>query len=80
MAKATDELVAQVTNTKTKKKGDNKVKQTNIETVKTVIIAVLITAIIAFIAGIKYQANYSNSVKAEAKELSAIAPVEASKQ
>ena len=53
MAKATDELVAQVTNTKTKKKGDNKVKRINFETVKTVIIAVLITAIIAFIEASK---------------------------
>lgn len=75
-----DELLEQVsdkpkTTKTTNKKGGNKVKRINIETVKTVVIAVLVTAIVAFIGGMKYQASYQSSVKAEAKELTTLVPV-----
>lgn len=39
------------------------------ETLKTIVIAVLITGIVAFVAGMKYQAHVQNQVKAEAKSI-----------
>ena len=46
-------------------------KHIKIETVKTVIIAVLITAIIAFIGGIEYEKSVTTQVHAAAAELTA---------
>lgn len=43
-------------------------KQT-IETLKTVTITVLVTGILAFVAGMKYQANVHDQVKSEAKSI-----------
>ena len=62
----TNQLVENISN---KSKGKNKVKKINWETVKTVLIAVLVTAIVGFVGGIKYQQSYSTSVKSEAKAL-----------
>lgn len=83
-----DELVELASSKKSKnnyrKGGKPTMKRINLETVKTVTIFVLVTAIIAFIGGMKYQSQYSASVKAEAKSLTNIvkqpAAVEASKQ
>lgn len=61
-----DKLVENISN---KPKGKNKMKKINWETVKTVLIAVLITGIVGFVGGIKYQQNYSTAVKSEAKNL-----------
>lgn len=82
MANSTDELVNKISK---KRKGvEPKMKKINFETVKTVTIFVLITAIIAFVGGMKYQQHYSANVKAEAKSLSSLtkqtAAVEPSKQ
>lgn len=40
-----------------------------VETLKTVTIAVLVTGIIAFIGGAKYQANQHNQVQVQAKSI-----------
>lgn len=47
----------------------NKEKKFNWETIKTVVIAVLITGIIAFVGGMVYQSKQITQVKAEAKSL-----------
>lgn len=44
-------------------------QRSTIETIKTIVIAVLITAILAFVAGMKYQSHYTSQVKAEAKSI-----------
>lgn len=41
-------------------------KKLNIETIKTVIIAVLIAGAFAFVSGIKYQEGQYNQIKTEA--------------
>jgi Tfp pilus assembly protein PilE len=46
-----------------------KIQKETVETIKTVVIAVLVTGILAFVAGMKYQNHYSNSVKTEAKNM-----------
>lgn len=43
--------------------------QTVRETLKTITITVLITAIAAFVGGMRYQAHINNQVKAEAKSI-----------
>lgn len=63
-----------------KKEKSGIMKNINWETVKTVVIAILITAIVAFVLGMKYQRQYNNSVKAEAKELSSVVSRDQSKQ
>lgn len=40
-----------------------------VETSKTVVITILITAIAAFIFGMKYQAHVSSQIKSEAKSI-----------
>jgi hypothetical protein len=68
VGKNTTQLVEQLEeNNKTK--GKKKMKKINWETVKTVVIAILVTAIVAFVGGIKYQQRFSQSVKVEADRL-----------
>lgn len=55
-------------------------KKLNIETVKTIIITILITGIIAFIGGMYYQKNQTEQVKAEAATIVKNVKVEVSKQ
>lgn len=43
--------------------------QKTIETIKTIVIAVLVTGIIAFVGGMKYQAHVNSQVKSEAKSI-----------
>lgn len=43
-----------------------------IETLKTVVIAVLVTGILAFVAGMKYQANTNSQVHSQAKALASV--------
>ena len=57
-----------------------KVSRSAVETLKTVIIAVLITGIIAFIGGVKYQQYQSDSVKSQAKSLAHDIALSKSKQ
>lgn len=67
MGKSTaDELVKAISNKKRKNNKDGNMKKINFETVKTVVIFVLVTAIIAFIAGMKYQQKYEKAVEAKA--------------
>lgn len=42
------------------------------ETTKTIVIAVLLTAIIAFVGGMKYQTHYVSQVKAEAQSIASL--------
>lgn len=44
-------------------------KKVNIETVKTILIAVLVTGMLAFIGGMRYQAHVNGQVKTEAKNI-----------
>lgn len=55
-------------------------KKLNIETIKTIIITILITTIIAFIGGMQYQKNQTEQVKAEAATIVKNVKVEVSKQ
>lgn len=55
-------------------------KKLNIETIKTIIITILITGIIAFIGGMQYQKNQTEQVKAEAATIVKNVKVEVSKQ
>jgi len=43
--------------------------KTTRETLKTIAIAVLVTGVIAFVAGMKYQAHVNGQVKQEAKAM-----------
>jgi len=43
-----------------------------IETFKTIVIAVLVTGILAFVGGMKYQAHVNVQVKTEAKSIAAL--------
>ena len=61
-------------------KKENKMKKLNIETIKTIIITILITGIIAFIGGMYYQKNQTEQVKAEAATIVKNVKVEVSKQ
>lgn len=61
-------------------KKENKMKKFNIETIKTIIITILITAIVAFIGGMYYQKNQTEQVKAEAATIVKNVKVEVSKQ
>lgn len=61
-------------------KKENKMKKFNIETIKTIIITILITGIIAFIGGMYYQKNQTEQVKAEAATIVKNVKVEVSKQ
>lgn len=45
------------------------VNKTTIETLKTIAIAILVTGVIAFVAGMKYQGHVNGQVKQEAKAL-----------
>ena len=55
-------------------------KKLNIETIKTIIITILIIGIIAFIGGMYYQKNQTEQVKAEAATIVKNVKVEVSKQ
>lgn len=55
-------------------------KKLNIETIKTIIITILITGIIAFIGGMYYQKNQTEQVKAEAATIVKNVKVEVLKQ
>lgn len=46
-----------------------KPNQNVIETVKTIVIVALVTGILAFISGMKYQQHVNSQVKSEAKSL-----------
>jgi hypothetical protein len=59
---------------------EKKMKKFNIETIKTIIITILITGIIAFIGGMQYQKNQTEQVKAEAATIVKNVKVEVSKQ
>ena len=61
-------------------KKENKMKKFNVETIKTIIITILITGIIAFIGGMYYQKNQTEQVKAEAATIVKNVKVEVSKQ
>ena len=61
-------------------KKEKTMKKFNIETIKTVIITILITGIIAFIGGMYYQKNQTEQVKAEAATIVKNVKVEVSKQ
>jgi hypothetical protein len=61
-------------------KKEKTMKKLNIETIKTIIITILITAIIAFIGGMQYQKNQTEQVKAEAATIVKNVKVEVSKQ
>ncbi len=56
-----------------------KPSKTTIETIKTVIIAVLITGIIAFVGGMKYEAHNNQKVESAVKAVQATVAVEAKK-
>jgi predicted negative regulator of RcsB-dependent stress response len=55
-------------------------KKLNIETIKTIIITILITAIVAFIGGMQYQKRQTEQVKTEAATIVKSVKVEVSKQ
>ena len=55
-------------------------KKLNIETIKTIVITILITAIIAFVGGMKYQKSQTEQVKSEAATIVKNVRVEVSKQ
>lgn len=55
-------------------------KKLNIETIKTIIITILITGIVAFIGGMYYQKNQTEQVKTEAATIVKNVKVEVSKQ
>lgn len=59
---------------------EKKMKKFNIETIKTIIITILITGIIAFIGGMQYQKHQTEQVKAEAATIVKNVKVEVSKQ
>lgn len=59
---------------------EKKMKKLNIETIKTIIITILITGIIAFIGGMYYQKNQTEQVKTEAATIVKNVKVEVSKQ
>lgn len=61
-------------------KKENKMKKFNVETIKTIIITILITGIIAFVGGMQYQKNQTEQVKAEAATIVKNVKVEVSKQ
>lgn len=61
-------------------KKEKTMKKLNIETIKTIIITILITGIIAFIGGMYYQKNQTEQVKAEAATIVKNVKVEVSKQ
>ena len=46
-----------------------KINKQSVETFKTVVIAILITAVIAFVAGMRYADNQNNKVQAAVKEV-----------
>lgn len=46
-----------------------KIKKEAVETFKTVVIAVLVTAVVAFIAGMRYADNQNAEVQAAVKEV-----------
>ena len=55
-------------------------KKLNIETIKTIIITILITGIIAFVSGMYYQKHQAEEVKTEAATIVKNVKVEVSKQ
>ena len=61
-------------------KKEKTMKKFNIETIKTIIITILITGIIAFIGGMQYQKNQTEQVKTEAATIVKNVKVEVSKQ
>lgn len=61
-------------------KKEKTMKKFNIETIKTIIITILITGIIAFVGGMQYQKNQTEQVKAEAATIVKNVKVEVSKQ
>lgn len=62
------------------KSKEKKMKKLNIETIKTIIITILITGIVAFIGGMQYQKNQTEQVKTEAATIVKNVKVEVSKQ
>ena len=64
---------------KENKKGE-KMKKLNIETIKTIVITILITGMIAFIGGMQYQKSQTEQVKSEAATIVKNVKVEVSKQ
>ena len=65
---------------KKQNKKEKTMKKLNIETIKTIIITILITGIVAFIGGMYYQKNQTEQVKAEAATIVKNVKVEVSKQ
>ena len=63
-----------------KQNKEKTMKKLNIETIKTIIITILITGIIAFIGGMQYQKNQTEQVKTEAATIVKSVKVEVSKQ
>nr|DAQ73348.1 MAG TPA: hypothetical protein [Caudoviricetes sp.] len=55
-------------------------KKLNIETIKTIVITILITGMIAFIGGMQYQKSQTEQVKSEAATIVKNVKVEVSKQ
>ena len=64
---------------KENKKGE-KMKTSKIETIKTIVITILVTGMIAFIGGMQYQKSQTEQVKSEAATIVKNAKVEVSKQ
>jgi len=64
---------------KENKKGE-KMKKLNIETIKTIVITILVTGMIAFIGGMQYQKSQTEQVKSEAATIVKNVKVEVSKQ
>lgn len=52
-----------------------KLPKGKVETVKTVVIAVLITAIVAFVGGMHYQGSANAKIQAQAKDIAKTAMV-----
>ena len=64
---------------KENKKGE-KMKTSKIETIKTIVITILVTGMIAFIGGMQYQKSQTEQVKSEAATIVKNVKVEVSKQ
>lgn len=57
-----------------------KINKQSVETFKTVVIAILITAVIAFVAGMQYANKQNAKVEAAVKEVAKTQVVEAPKE
>lgn len=67
-------------NSKNQKNKRNKMKTSKIETLKTIVLTALIAGIIAFLAGMHYEAKKADQIKSEAsaliQKIQAVKPVE----